>query len=93
MAVDDNKDRDKILATVVYATTLFFKEHPGKQVVFTGSTAQRTRLYRMAISVNLVELSTEFHIYGLLKDMESYVILPFQKGLDYFGFLVKRKKV
>lgn len=92
LSVDDNKDRNKILATVVRATTLFLREYPDKQIIFTGSTPQRTRLYRMVISLNLDELSIDFEIFGLLKDMESFVILPFQRGLDYFGFLVKGKK-
>lgn len=92
-SVDDNKDRDKILATVVQATTLFFREYPDVKIIFSGSTPHRTRLYRMAISLNLEELSAEFEIFGLLMHGESYAVLSFQTGVDYFGFLVKKKNV
>ncbi|BAV05605.1 hypothetical protein SAMN05421788_108250 [Filimonas lacunae] len=89
--VNDNKDRNKILATVAHSVTLFCGEHPNKWIHFSGSTVERTRLYRMAISVNLEELSENYEILGILKDTESYVSIPFQRGLNYFGFLIKKK--
>ncbi len=59
LAVNDNKDRNKILATVVYAVSLFYRKYPDKWIFFAGSTPERTRLYRMAISLNLEELSAK----------------------------------
>jgi len=91
LAVDDNKDRNKILATVVSAIYQFTKQFPENLVFFTGSTNERTRLYRMAITLNYDELTIDFEIFGILKDIDSFVNTPFQKGVDYFGFLIKRK--
>ncbi|GGH74217.1 hypothetical protein HNQ91_003820 [Filimonas zeae] len=93
LSVNDNQDRNKILATVVYSVSLFCKEYPHAWIYFSGSTAHRTRLYRMAIAVNLDELSADFEILGLVKDMEGFVHIPFRKGIDYFGFLIRRKNV
>lgn len=89
--VNDNNDRNKILATVAQSVTLFCEKHPDKWIHFAGSTIERTRLYRMAIALNFDELSVNFDILGILKDSESFVSIPFQKGLNFFGFLVKRK--
>jgi hypothetical protein len=93
LAKDDNKDRNKILATVASAVKLFTAEFVNKWVFFSGSTPERTRLYRMAIALNLDELSIDFEIIGILKDMDSYVYVPFQREVNYFGFLIRNKKV
>jgi hypothetical protein len=93
LSKDDNKDRNKILATVVSAVKLFTAEYTDKWVFFSGSTPERTRLYRMAIAINIIELSIDFEIIGILKDLDSYVYVPFQKEVNYFGFLIRKKNV
>ncbi len=50
LAVSDNGDTEKVLATVVGALYAFFDKHPGAFVYAVGSTEARTRLYRMGIS-------------------------------------------
>jgi hypothetical protein len=47
----------------------------------------------MALTVNLNELKKDFRIYGVLRGIDSFEQLPFQKGVDYFGFIIKRKNV
>lgn len=88
---NDNEDRNKILATVAATVYEFTAKYPEKLVFFTGSTAERTRLYRMALSNNLEELSEDFEIYGVDISGEDYLAEPFQKGKGYFGFLIQRK--
>lgn len=90
---NDNKDRNKILATVAATVYEFTSQYPGKTVFFCGTTPHRTRLYRIALSVNLTGLRKDFHIYGILRGIDSFERVPFVKGADYFGFMVKRKKV
>ena len=90
---NDNKDRTKILATVAATVYEFTAEYPDKMIFFCGTTAERTRLYRIALTVNLEELKKDFHVYGVLKGMDSFEKVTFRKGVDYFGFMVKRKKV
>jgi len=92
LARDDNKDRNKILATVVSVLFIFFEEYPDKWVFFAGSTPERTRLYRMAITLNYEELIIDFEIVGLLKGVNAILDVPFKKGIDFLGFLVRPKK-
>jgi hypothetical protein len=92
MARDDNKDRDKILATVVTVLKIFFDNYPEKWVFIRGSTPERTRLYRIAITLNLEELSTEFEIVGALTETSTYKEGSFQKGINYIGFFVQGKR-
>src|SRR5688572_26982983 len=60
----NNGDRDKILATIVAAISKFTTEYPEKVIWFTGSSPDRTRLYRMIITLHLEELSKSFTILG-----------------------------
>lgn len=50
LAVSNNGDTDKVLATVVSAVYAFFEKYPQASVYATGSTKARTRLYQMGIS-------------------------------------------
>lgn len=92
LARANNNDRNKILATVVMVLKIFFDAYPGKWVYFKGSTPERTRLYRMAITLNLEELSSDFEIIGALTDKSTFRDAPFKKGINYFGFFVQSKK-
>jgi hypothetical protein len=88
ITTNDNKDRDKILATVAATVYDFTKRYPGRYVFFTGSTAERTRLYRMALTLNYEELNEIFDIWGLV---EEGGFEDFQKRRNYNAFLIKRK--
>lgn len=90
---NDNKDRNKILATVAATVYEFTAKYPDKTIFFCGTTSERTRLYRMALTVNLNELKKDFRVYGVLRGIDTFERVLFQKGVDYFGFMVKRKKV
>jgi len=91
LAVNDNKDRNKILATIVSVVYEFTKKNPDKLIFFEGSTPERTRLYRMAITINFEVLKADFEIFGLLREANGFIELPFEKGVEYLGFLIKRK--
>ncbi len=90
---NDNKDRNKILATVAATVYEFTYRYPAITVFFCGSTPERTRLYRMALTVNFDALKKDFVIYGVLKGIDTFEKVTFRKGVDYFGFMVKRKKL
>jgi hypothetical protein len=86
--VTDNKDSEKVLATVANTLIAFSKQHPKAQIFFEGSNTARNRLYRMAISKYFDELSIIFDIYGSFNKKW----LPFErKNIDYRAFLIKRK--
>jgi hypothetical protein len=88
---NNNKDRNKVLATVAAAIYEFTSKFIDKYIFFKGSTSQRTRLYRMVITNNLDELALDFNIYGVVIHNDGYTIQEFKKGVDYFGFMIKRK--
>jgi hypothetical protein len=90
LTVNDNKDRNKILATVASVVYQFTKEND-KLIFFAGSTPERTRLYRMAITINWEALATDFEIFGVLQFLGNFIEVPFEKGVNYYGFLIKRK--
>jgi hypothetical protein len=85
----NNGDRNKILATVLRVVILYTDRYPDRWIYFKGSTEQRTRLYRMAISIYLDELSALFEFFAEINKSGNFV--RFQKGLIIRGFLVKRK--
>lgn len=91
--ITDNGDRNIVLATVVNATYAFTELYPDKFVFFSGSCEVRTRLYRMAITINQVELSKTFYIFGVLQNTETgfYINIPFNSHTKFVGFLIKRK--
>ncbi len=86
--VTDNGDSLKILATVVAALYAFCDKEPEAWVYATGSTAARTRLYRMGITKYYDLVVSDFEIFGQTQsEWES-----FEKGKDYQAFVVQRKK-
>lgn len=88
LSITNNGDRNKVLATVARVVEIYTSKYPERLIYFRGSTAQRTRLYRMAVGLNLEELSGKFKIFAELE--ESYEIVPFRKNMIINAFLIKR---
>ena len=76
---NDNKDRNKILATVAATVYEFTAKYPDKTIFFCGTTSERTRLYRMALTVNLNELKKDFRVYGVLRGIDTFERVLFKK--------------
>lgn len=87
LSVSDNQDVDAILRTVASAVDFFTLQHPEVFIFAIGSTATRTRLYRIAISKNIQEICDNFDVWGLLENQWQ----PFVPNRNYQGFLVGRK--
>lgn len=87
--ISDNGDRNKILATIVNVVDDYTKKYPNRWIIFRGSTKERTRLYRMAIGINLEELAVKFDIYAVCQED----LMPFAKNMEINAFLIKRKIV
>jgi len=88
-SISNNGDRNKILATLAKVIELYTDKYPERWIYFRGSTKERTRLYRMAIGINLEELSEKFEIYVEVDSKNEF--LPFQKNMQIIAFLIKRK--
>lgn len=88
LSVTNNGDSLKVLATVASTVYAFTEKHPNAWIVATGSTAVRTRLYRMGITNNLTEISEDFVIFGYNQEgnWEEFII-----GEEYEAFLMTKK--
>lgn len=86
-STSNNGDRNKILATLMHAIDTYLNLYPERIITFTGSTLERTRLYRIAISLNIEYLATKFNIYC----QNDNGIFPFEKGKEINSFFIKKK--
>ncbi len=88
ISVTNNADSLKVLATVASTVYAFIEKHPEAWIFATGSTAVRTRLYRMGITNNLAEISEDFVVLGYNKEgnWEEFIV-----GEDYEAFLLTKK--
>ena len=89
--ISDNGDRNKILATILKVIDNFCSRYPERWVYFCGSTKERTRLYRIAVGLNLEELSVKFYIFAEADEEDYYI--PFKKNMEIKAFLIKRKPI
>lgn len=87
LTISNNGDSEKVLATVAATLYVFTNNYPGATIIAAGSTEARTRLYRIGISSNLVEIEKDFIVLGLCNECWK----PFSKGQAYSSFLVRRK--
>ena len=85
--ISDNGDRNKILATVFNVVDIYTKKYPERWITFSGSTMERTRLYRIAVGLNLDELSQIFEIYAFVQEE----LKLFAKNMEINTFVIKRK--
>lgn len=90
-SITDNGDRNKILATVFDVVNTYTLRYPERFIYFRGSTSERTRLYRIAIGLNLEELSRVFDIFVEIGGNDRFIL--FRKNLELEAFLVKRKQL
>ncbi len=88
----NNGDIVKVLATVIHILKEFTHVHPHIKVVFTGTTKERTLLYRRILKSNLSEFSKNFIISGLIKKGDRYTEINFEpdKEVEYEAFFIKK---
>jgi hypothetical protein len=83
----NNRDRDKVLATVAFTTLDFTNRFPNASIFAEGTTTARTRLYQMGIGNNLLEINKYFEIEGFANGEWE----RFRHGKNYEAFLIGRK--
>lgn len=88
LSISNNGDSIKVLATVGSIVNSFMEKHPNAWIFATGSTAARTRLYRMGIANNLEEITADYVVFGL---SENGIWSEFMRGKDYNAFLFTKK--
>ena len=88
--ISNNRDADKILATVASIVLEFTEYFPGAYIHAKGRTPSRTRLYQMAINRKFPSIALMFDILGFT---ERHELEPFAKGTNYLCLVVQRKKL
>ncbi|MES2141196.1 MAG: hypothetical protein V4511_15925 [Bacteroidota bacterium] len=86
--ITNNGDSQEVLATVASTVYAFTDKHPDVWIYARGSNNARTRLYRIGITNNLLEIKKDFEVFGLKDDQWH----QFRKETEYKAFLIKRKK-
>ncbi|HEY9046929.1 MAG TPA: hypothetical protein VIN08_13590 [Ohtaekwangia sp.] len=87
LIVTDNKDSQKVMASVAAAVMAFTDHHPEVLVFAQGSTDVRTRYYTRAISVNYEAVRKAFDVWGHTEGRWEV----FKPNRVYSAVLVKRK--
>lgn len=87
MAISNNGDTEKILATVAFAVEIFTGQYPNSWVYATGSTPARNRLYQMAITKHWNIINNLFEVIAEIN--EDW--MRYEKGKNYTAFADKRK--
>jgi hypothetical protein len=86
-SVSNNKDREKVLATVASIVFHFTALMPQAIIFAQGSTASRTRLYQIGITSHWSEINEDFDLHGFRQDKWE----RFQRNNNYEAFLLRRK--
>lgn len=86
--ITNNADSQQVLSTVASTIYTFTKRYPDAWIYAKGSNSVRTRLYRIGITNNLIEIKKDFDVFGL-KDNQWE---EFSKNMEYEAFLITRKK-
>jgi hypothetical protein len=88
LTITNNDDSIKVLTTVASTVYSFLNKYPDAWIFAAGSTSARTRLYRIGISNNLMDIKQDFEVYGLTKEG---VWADFIKDESYEAFLITKK--
>lgn len=88
LTVTDNKDREKVLATVAATAVEFTRTKRKCRLIIGGSTPARTRLYQMKIAAYYDNISELFDIQGRTEMGWE----KFKRGKNYSAFDFKRIK-
>lgn len=84
MRISDNNDMETVMATVMKIIQLFLTSHIKAKVMIMGSTASRTRLYRIIINKYLSDFELNYEIHGIV-DWKNEV---FRRNKNYDAFLI-----
>lgn len=91
-ANSNNGDIIKVISTVIQIISDFTEDFPHAKIVFTGSTPERTVLYKRILKTYLELFSKTFIITALVATQEGYKEVLFEpmNNINYSAFFVKR---
>lgn len=87
----DNGDSWKVFLTVAAIVVRFTEFYPSAAVVIRAFGEKRLHLYNRIFEHRRGQIETLFEVFGYL-DFEKKIFEPFQSGVKYEAFLVRRKQ-
>jgi hypothetical protein len=87
--ITDNGDSEKVLATVGATVYAFTANNPSAFIAIAGNSEARTRLYRIAITKYLDNISEDYNVFGLPVGGGFWQV--FKPNGNYKAFLLRRK--
>jgi hypothetical protein len=92
MSNSNNGDILKVLATVISILKDFTENNPKAYVFFTGSTDERTRLYKRILKSYYSMFSRDFKIRAYILSGDDYTEVEYDPEInaDYQAFIVKK---
>lgn len=87
--VTDNRDRNKVLATVAATLPAFFEKYPQAEAIAVGNTESRKWLYRKSVERYLPDIERGYIVKGYFQKRW----IPFSKDIPFEAILITRKKV
>jgi hypothetical protein len=88
-AISNNGDMNRILATVILAIEVYTERYPDRSIRIWSLSAERSRLFRIAIGNNLRLLSAKFTVQSMAREG----FLFFKKDIDSAYFELKRQRL
>lgn len=79
---------ERVLATVIQIILTFLKEKVDAEIAFSGSTPERTRLYRVILNKYHHEVADTMLVQGILTNQEREI---FQSNRPYASFVLSLK--
>ena len=83
-----NQDMNKIMATVIECMLIFLEKKPTSNIVFSGSTPIRTRLYKIIITKVYDSIKDRFEIQGF-SDINGFEIFNMNHEYSFFVMSIK----
>jgi len=92
MVNSNNGDIIKIFATIIHILQDFTEQNPSFEILFLGSTPQRTSLYNRMLKTYYQSFSEKFEITAAVRTKNGSTHVPFDPiGTNsYHSFLIKR---
>lgn len=83
-------DSWKVFNTVAAITIQFAEFYPDARILIRAADEKRLNLYNLIFQRRIKQIETFFEVFGFL-DYKADVSEPFQVGVKYEAFIVKRK--
>lgn len=85
--ITDNRDLRIVMATVMRIVEDFLQRYPLYRIYFTGNDERKTRLYRIVIGREILQLRDKFEVLGRI-GMNAE---PFEPNRNYTSFVISTK--